>query len=46
VLNIRDDFLVEAAQRPGDQLVAKLQQVLTRLAACSGEIIERIEVDE
>jgi hypothetical protein len=46
VLNIRDDFIVRAAQRPGDQLVAKLQQVLTHLTACSGEIIERIEVDE
>jgi hypothetical protein len=46
VLNIRDDFIVGAAQRLGNQLVAKLQQVLTRLAAGSGEIIERIEVDE
>lgn len=46
VLNVRLNVIVAAVQCPGDQLVAELQQVYTRLAASSGEIIERVEVDE
>lgn len=46
MLNIWDDGIVGATQRPGNQLLAKLKQVLTCLTACPGEIIERVEVDE
>jgi hypothetical protein len=46
MFNIRDNVFVTAAERPSNQSVAKLQQVLTHLAACSGEIIKRVEVDE